>query len=280
MHLLKGLLPAVIFLLLFSSCLRYRKAFYFNPFNGNSATYHTTPLQIDSVKSATYGSMLIGIGGANNEWHDEIVMFRPSIHHSHSGKNYQYYYGGNLTLGNYTVRGYDTITYSTFDYLNPKLINEHTGNKFFGGLGLNSGANYTISFRRRHELRMGAEFSYYHEFGDYIDFRKQLHDTAATIIHRQSPFFTMGVYTELAFKLKKGSIGFKIALGKPFGKNYRKARYSSYTSENFSFVYLSPAFQYTNRRWTGFAQLNIATKAVHAQLGTQYRLAARVKKNE
>ena len=274
MSLLKTLIP-LAFLALLNSCINYREAYYFSPFNGNVPAYHTTPLQIDSIKSATYGGILFGAGVANDKLHDDIFILRPSIYRSYSRENCQFYYGGNITLGNYYVNKFDTINN---DYLNAKLINQDAGNKFFGGLGINGGVNYTIQFRRKHEWRIGTESSYHHEFGDYIDFRHQLNDTAVTDIHRQRYFFTLGLYTELAFKLRNGSIGFKIGIGKPLGKNYRRLYRARYEDERFPFAYFSPAFQYTNRRWTGFAQLSLATKAFHGQLGASYRLNSKIKK--
>lgn len=283
MRILKSLLTAFSFLLLLNSCINYREAYYFSPFNGNVPGYHTTPLQIDSVKTATYGGLLLGAGAANDKLHDDIFFLRPSIYRSYSREDCQFYYGGNLTLGNYYVNKYDTFPSnfrygSTRDYLNARIINKQSGNKFFGGLGLQAGINYTIQFRGRHEWRIGTESSYQNEFGDYLNFRKQLADSAATVIHRQSHFFTLGLYTELAFKLRNGSIGFKIAIGKPLGKNYRRLYRPRYDNERFTFAYLSPAFQYTNDRLTAFIQLNLSTKAFYGQLGTSYRLHSKTKK--
>jgi len=281
MRLFQTLLISFPFFVLLNSC-NYRKAYYFSPFNGNVPAYHTTPLQIDSIETATYGGVLFGAGAANDELQDNIFIIKPTIYRSYSRENCQFYYGGNFTLGNYYVKKYDNIRSSslfgtTRDYLNANLINEQSGNKFFGGLGLNAGVNYTIPFRRRHEWRIGTESSYQHEWGDYLQFRRRLHDTAATVIHRQRHFVTLGLYSELAFKLRNGSIGFKIGIGTPLGKNYRSLDRAGYDDDLFSFAYLSPAFQYTNDRWTGFVQLNLATKAFHGQLGTSYRLTSNLK---
>jgi len=280
MRFFQPLLILVLILLFLSSCIQYREAYYFSPFNGNVPIYHTTPLQIDSVKTGTYGGILLGGGGANDNLHDDAYYFRPSLYRSYARENCQFYFGGNVTLGNYYVNKYDTIPATvrygvTRDYLNARIINEQGGNKFFGGLGLQAGINYTIQFRRRHEWRIGTETSYNHEFGNYIHFRNELADSAATVIHRQSHFITLGLFTELAFKLKKGSIGFKVAIGTPLGKNYRKLYRPRYDAERFSFAYVSPAFQYTNNRLTGFFQINLSTKAFHGQLGTSYRLNTR-----
>lgn len=265
----------MILLLLLNGCVRYREAYYFSPFNGNIPAYHTTPLQVDTVKTATYGGVLFGAGAANDELHDDIFLFKPSIYRSYARENCQFFYGGNLTLGNYYVNRYDTNYNSINDNLDAKLINQDAGNKFFGGLGLNAGVNYSIQFRAKHEWRIGIESSYQYEFGDYIQFRKGLNDTAVTDIHRQNYLLTLGLFTELAFKLRNGSIGFKIAMGKPLGKNYRRLYRARYEDERFPFLYFSPAFQYTNRRFTGFVQLNLATKAFHGQAGTSYRLASK-----
>ena len=259
-----------------TSC--YRQAFYFSPFNANATVYHTTPLQVDSVKAATYAGMIFGGGETNDDLHDDVFLFRPSIYRGYARDNCQFYYGGNITLGNYYVKKYDTSSTYTGDRLNAKIINQHAGNKFFGGVGLNAGINYTIQFRKRHELRIGTESSYHHEFGDYFKFRKQLPDSAATLIHRKKHFFTLGLYTELAFKFREGSIGFKVSVGTPLGREYNTLDGIDYNFFDFPFLYISPAFQYTNKRWTGFIQINGGEHAFHGLIGTSYRLNYKTKK--
>ncbi len=273
---MKTALTSVIFLVLFASC-GTRPAYYFSPFSGTAPTYHTTPLQSDSIQDATYGNILLDAGGANSHFHDEIVIFRPSVYRSHARENCQFYYGTNLTLGNYSVNKYDT-NFTTGSSPNGKIINQHAGSKFFGGLGLNLGVNYTIPFRTRHEMRFGTESSFHYEFGDYLNFRRIVPDSAVTRIHRQRHFLTLGVFTEFAFKHRNGSVGFKIALGTPVGKNYINTKTTTVNSnELFPFIYISPAFQYTNDRWTGSIQLIGSAKAFHFQTGINYRLKSTAK---
>ncbi|MBC7830000.1 MAG: hypothetical protein H7122_19800 [Chitinophagaceae bacterium] len=275
---MKRTLASIIFLLFLSSC-GFRQAYYFSPFNGNTPNYHTTPLQIDSIKNATYGSILLGGGEANDRLTDNVFIYRSSVYRSHAREKYQFYYGGNITLGNYQVRKYDTLDIVN-SLRNGKIINENAGNKFWGGLGLNAGVNYTIPFRTRHELRIGTESSYHYEFGNYLEFRKKIPDSAVTLIHRQGHFITLGLYTELAFKIRNGSIGFKIAIGTPLGKNYSNADGVRSEKGILPFGYFSPTFQYTNKRWTGFVQLTGAAKAFYSQIGGSYRLASATKKQK
>ncbi len=271
----KTILPSVIFLVSLASC-GVRPAYYFNPFNGTAPTYHTTPLQIDSIRNATYGNILLNAGGANSHLQDEIVIFRPSVYRSHARQNCQFYYGGNLSLGNYSVNKYDT-SFIASNSPNGKIINEHAGNKFFGGLGLDVGLNYTIPFRTRHEMRFGTESSFHYEFGDYLNFRRIIPDSAVTRIHRQRYFITVGLFTEFAFKHRNGSVGFKIGVGTPVGENYVNANITTNSNELFPLVYISPAFQYTNDKWTGSIQVIGTARALHFQTGINYRLTSKTK---
>lgn len=261
--------PALVGLLFFLAGCGARPAYFFSPFNGTVPTYHTTPLQIDSVRNATYGSLLLSAGGANSRLTDEVSIFRPSIYRSYARENCQFYYGGSFTLGSYSVHEHDTSFNSLVD---GKLINQHAGNKFFGGLGFNAGVNYTIPFRTRHEWRLGTETSFNYEFGNYLRFRKVIPDSAVTRIHRQRHFITLGLFTEFAFKHRDGSVGFKIGIGTPIGKNYTSTRVTNNESELFPFGYISPAFQYTNRRWTGSVQLIGTAHSFQTQAAVSYRL--------
>lgn len=257
-----------IFLAFLAAC-GSRPAYFFSPFNGNSPVYHATPMQTDSVRDATYGSLSLAIGAANSRLTDEISIFRPSIYRSHARENCQFYYGGNMTLGNYSVQEYDTLMDNT---VKAKIINEHAGNKFFGGIGLNAGVNYTILFRTRHEWRLGTESSFNYEFGDYIKFRQTIPDSAVTRIHRQRHFLTLGLFTEFAFRHRNGSVGFKIGIGTPVGRNYSRLKATRSDGELFPFGYISPTFQYSNRRWTGSIQLTGTKMTFHNQIGIHYRL--------
>ena len=181
-------------------------------------------------------------------------------------------------FGNYEVSRYDTGYISTHPNVNAKLINENAGSKYFGGVGFNAGVNYTVQFRDTHEFRIGTESSYKYEFGDYLDFRRKLPDTAATGVHRNRHFVTLGIYSEMAFKFRIGSMGFKLSIGTPLGREFRSLQTGSNYNAEFPFPYVSPVFQYTNRRLTCFVQLNGSTKAFHTMFGTSYRLAAISKK--
>src|SRR3990170_4520516 len=256
MNFLKSLSGSVIVLVLLNGC-SVRNAYFFSPFNGTASAYHTTPLQSDSVKDALYGSLLLGLGGANDRLIDEVSVFQSSIYRSHARDNCQFFYGTDLAFGNYAVSRYDTGLYNSFNPLNAKLINENAGNKFFGAVGLNAGVNYTIQFRQRHEWRIGTESSYKYEFGDYMRFRNKIPDSAVTGIHHTNHYFTLALYSELAFKFRNGSIGFKISVGTPLGREYKTLKTDAdHKLGDFEFAYIAPAFQYTNRRWTGFVQLN------------------------
>lgn len=119
------------FLLLLSSC-SVKQAYFFSPFNATAPAYHTTPLLVDSVKDALYTSAAFGLGGANDRLIDQIVLVRPSAYASHARENCQFFYGADLMLGSYDVTRYDTSLFNSDPFVNTKLINENSGNKFLG----------------------------------------------------------------------------------------------------------------------------------------------------
>jgi hypothetical protein len=73
-------------------------------------------------------------------------------------------------------------------------------------------------------------------------------------------------------------VGFKIGLGTPVGKSYINANITTNSNELFPLGYISPAFQYTNDKWTGSIQLTGTARALHFQTGINYKLSSTAKR--
>ncbi|MEO5894004.1 MAG: hypothetical protein ABIQ31_27345 [Ferruginibacter sp.] len=257
-------LTCLIFLL--TGC--YRSAYYFSPLNANSNGYKTIPLQSDSVKGASYVGANLRLGLANFGWRDGLYSFTGSFHRSNNWKKFQAFYGANISAGGYYVQDY---RYTISDhFIDTSYINKRAGSKFFGSAGLQGGINYVVPIDNNgSEWRViGLEAALQKEVGDYLDFRKQLPDTAARVIGRTSLFTNLGLTTEILRKKKNYSFGIRFAIGIGL-PNYR----NGYTGDKTLPFYFSPAFHYTRSRVTGFGQFNITKAyAFSLQFGTQYKL--------
>ncbi|HLY68787.1 MAG TPA: hypothetical protein VKR53_03590 [Puia sp.] len=257
-------LIASIFL---QSCFRF--AYYVSPFDTNNNTYHAIPLRSDSVKSALLvsGSFFSGITNELGE-RDGIYDFRTNIYRTHNIGFFELYYGLDLTLGNYAVNKYDSFGNS--HTVNYTIINKNAGSKFFGGVGLNGGFDFAIPLGKS-EWRIGLEFSEQNEFGNYLKFRKELSDSAATFIARDPSFVTISWTSEFAFRTKYGSWGLKLASGKVLNGAYQQLN-QSINQGSESFYNMSFAFQYTNKRFTGFIMESISPLTLSIQLGCIYQI--------
>jgi hypothetical protein len=124
---------------------------------------------------------------------------------------------------------------------------------------------------------IGFETSMTHEFGDYLQFRKQMPDSAATLIVR-SPFFaTFGLTTELVRKIRDGQIGWKFATGWALGSSYNflEIHDNASNSNLGGYGYFSFTFHYTLDQYTAFFQVISATKATGIHLGLNYQIGGK-----
>ncbi len=152
-------------------------------------------------------------------------------------------------------------------------LNQNAGNHFFGGTGFNGGINLVIPFYKREWRILGVETSLRHEFGRYLQFREQLPDSAATLDIRDNFFGTAGLTTEFIGQTPTGQFGFKWAYGWVLGSAYQNLNIYDNTSGHFlRYRYFNFSFHYTYTRYTGYVQLNTATKATALHLGLNYRL--------
>ena len=248
-------------IVLFSRCVDH--AYFLSAFNANSNPYHAIPLQSDSVKGATYVSGDLTIGGANENLRDNIIAFRGSIHRANTFGNFHLYYGANASIGSYNVS-------NTFDESSNYSYTLQTGGKLFGGYGFNGGFNALIPLRNGGEWRViGVEGSAQREFGDYLDFRKNVPDSAVSVVYKNDWVQTIGITTEFVAKRRSGAtIGYKLGIGT--GLNNLK-----YTYQNTSRqppVYVSNTLHFGRDNWIAFMQVNFGTYAANFQFGVNYKL--------
>ncbi len=233
--------------------------------NGLSNPYTTIPLQSDSLKSAYYLNAIVTDGSANDKGHDNIFSFQTNFSASNNFKNFQAHYGIGLVIGNYNLHPYNNGNYSAT--INPQILNQHTGGKFFGAVGFNGGMDVVIPFSNKGEWRViGFETSMYKEFGDYLSVRKQLPDSAATFINRSNSFTTLGCYTEIVGKTKSGSIGIKFSGGIVPAMSYQNVKHIG------NYGYLNFTLATTVNKWSPYFQIDFAPKASSALLGVSLRL--------
>jgi hypothetical protein len=252
---------------LFCSC--YRQAFFLSPFNAVSNTYHAKPLLADSIKAASYAGGIITLGGANEHWEDDVFSLRGDFYRVHSFNSMQAYYGASFTLGNYQVQP-DKLYIN--NNINPAIINERSGHKFFGGYGISGGINTVLVTGPASEWKViGIDFNLQNEFGSYFSFRKNLPDSAATAITKKRLFITLGLNSELSVSLRNGGrMGYVISGGTALQKT--KRFFVSGQKVDIVPRYFSNTFYYEKNIWTGFAQINVGTCAGNFQFGLTMRL--------
>ncbi|HLX66982.1 MAG TPA: hypothetical protein VKR41_08290 [Puia sp.] len=97
------LLSLIAIINLIPGCNPLRQAYYVSPFNGNNTEYHTIPKQGDTLHSALYGSLSFFKATANTDGNDELWGMHFSLYAAHQYDFVQFYYGGSLSLGSYTL---------------------------------------------------------------------------------------------------------------------------------------------------------------------------------
>jgi hypothetical protein len=282
---LKKILTGLPVLFLLNSCVITSQTYYLSPQNASSNPYHTIPLISDSIKGATYGSLVFTAGNANYQRRDYLSAFQTSIYRSNNFGSVQAYYGANFTLGLYHVGEYYNIRYlydpTIFGPLsNPLDTIYHIPVTLttFGSYGVSGGINYVIPFSKGEWRALGVETSMQNEFGNYAGFRNGLPDTAATIVFRQRFTGTIGIYTDLLWKDHHGNEwGFKFALGEMMNppSNYTINKASVHSDRydyNVYLSYFSTTFHMSRGPYAGFMQLNLGTFATSFQIGASYRL--------
>jgi hypothetical protein len=266
-HLSLALLP----ILSMTSCLT-TESIYQSPFHGTTNSYKAIPLRQDSIKAATYVSGIFTGGGANQYMRDGLMAFSGTVHRSHNFGYIQGYYGISGALGRYNIKRSPAYAMELDQPLSAaadSTVQRMAGGKFFGGYGAIGGINAVIPFGRFEWRALGVEASWQREFGDYLDFRKQLADSLANGIDRRKTYMAIAFSTDFLWRLKKGSIGFKTAVSTSTHRVTRSYRaYRNHDSmESFALL-----FHLTIKKITGSFQFNTGDYATNIQTGLHYRL--------
>jgi hypothetical protein len=263
--------PAALLLLstfFLSSCVE--STYFHSPLQGNSAVYRTMPVASDSMKSATYASAAISLGGMNELWREGVYKFQAGLHRSHVLGNFRMNYGASGAVGYYNVKNYFDANGNYVD------IGNSPDAKFFGAWGLYGGASAARPMGRKGEWRyIGIEGSLFNEFGEYAHFRQHLPDSAAQEIDREKYLGSVGINTELVFKGRsQNKFGIKFAAGSFLRRlQYLQPGGSLYNYRSHDdLIYFSNTYHFTIRKVTSWFQLNLATHAAHFQFGMNYRL--------
>lgn len=255
-----------IFTLFLGSCAQY--AYYQSPFQSNTASYKSMPLYSDSIRNATYAHAAFTTGGANSKLRDELNGGIASVYRTHTTKHIQAFYGITGMVGNYHIRPYEGDVHNR--NLDTFSINKNAGAKLWGGWGATGGISLNLPFDK-HEFRLGTELTWQHEFGQFVDFRKQLPGSAANLIDTRSNHITAAISTDLVFHINDGAIGFKFLLARPlhrlYGFNENRAPYDKIPA------YFAATFHLTFGHVTGFMQGNFGTYSSTFQMGLNYRLS-------
>ena len=257
---------------------RHLQTFYVSPFNGNANDYHALPARNDSAHTAVYAGFCHYNGTANVHRNDNVSATRFSLYVAQHRGYFQWYCGGDLTLGNYTMNSWDTSN-PIFSYLvllppaRSEQLDRYLGPHFFAGTGFDAGINAVVPMGQGEWRVLGVETALHNEFGEFLHLRQKLPDSLAGYIVRRPFFGTVGLTSEFVFRTRLGNFGFRLAEGKVLGGNYantgvldstdlKPLRYLSYTNLNF---------QMTWDRFTFYSQLEFAAKGYSGRLGFIYR---------
>jgi hypothetical protein len=257
------------------------KSFYSSPFNGNTGDYQTIPLASDSIKSAIYGSLSLWSGSANTHGHDYFNAFHMAVSRSHDLGAIQAWYGLGLTWGSFTLGHWDTTGNSINNiliHIGPNTVhaadylNSIAGSYYFGGESFSGGMNAVMPIQGGEWRFIGFETSLNHEIGNYVTVRENMPDSAAALNVRSDFFGTLGLTTELVRNNNTGQFGWKWAAGWALGSNYQFLNIQDNYSHIRGYGYFDFTFHWTYLRYTGFIQMNSATKANAFHLGFNFRL--------
>ena len=232
-----------------------------SPLEANAYHYHEIPLQSDSIRKATYASMMVSIGSSMST-NDFFYSVNAAIHQSYNLGTFQAYYGAGLVAGSYRFDSYNSYTYPSNTY-------HPIPSKFFGAVGANGGMNIVFNFGRFEWRAMGVEATAYKEFGALLNYRKAASDSSSSVRETNSFVKSLGGTTEFLWKKRGAAVfGYKMAIGGFIidDKNFRGV-------ENFDRpIYFSNTLHFTKGNITAFWQLNFGSYVSGFQTGFNYRL--------
>jgi hypothetical protein len=258
-------------IILFTGCIG-RQAFYVSPFNGLNNPYHTIPLKKDSTKSAFYANGALAFGSANDYGGDKTFAADVNLSHSLNFGDFQAFYGVGFSAGSYKVDKFETQ--GNNGTVDPGIINANAGKKNFSGYGFDGGINYTVPIRNGEWRVIGFETSLRKEAGRYLEFRKNLPASAATLIIRKDVYGTAGGYSEIIGHSNDFSYGFKLGIGTVLGKDYHERNIvdSDFNHNRLNYNYANGTLHFSKKKFTGYIQFNNAEKAGSFMMGANYRL--------
>ncbi|HVB02838.1 MAG TPA: hypothetical protein VNE41_03875 [Chitinophagaceae bacterium] len=263
-----------ISILLITGCV-YQKAYYINPMFGRTNPYIAKPLLSDFVKSANYGELTYSAGNNNFLFNDQVNALDAQFYHTNQVNLFHFYYGGNLSLGNYRVSSYSNSYESTG--IDTAYLNAHSGYKFFGNLGIQGGADFTLPLGKSEWRFIGVDISVNREFGQYLNFRRSLKDTMVSGVTRSAFLATLGISSEMTFHLKNGNFGWKLETGTQLGNlGFEQVSNSGNTlTGHTTGVFFDFVFQVTYKQWTGYFEAEQGTLQSNDMLGLIYKIGSK-----
>lgn len=259
-------------------------ATYTHPLYGSSTPYKTMPLKSDSLRSALYGSASLTNGNNNDLLRDRHFHLSGNLYQARQFSFFHIYYGANINAGSYKVKPYEHEDPLRGFRIDTAIINSMAGSKFFGAWGLNAGFTFTIPHhkigRYGGEWRvLGIHASFQNEFGDYLQFRRQLDETAVTKLMDNNRLNTLGISTEWVFKSAGNkSLSMLFQYNLLLGREYQYRIYSGRSKGKHQFNYVSAVFHINAGGYSPFLQFNAGKEMLSANLGLNCRLAAFKKK--
>jgi len=254
------------------SCYEFHQLWYASPMNASNKPYLAKPTYKDSSKTATYAHLSYYGGTANDYHRDAVNMVNAGIYQARKLGDFQFYYGGNFTLGNYVVHPLEEDDRLHFGY---KEIDYGSNvHKPFSSIGLMGGVNYTIKQKAGEIRLLGLEFATNKEYGSYLSFRNSLADSSTTVNMKSSSFSTIGLNSEWIGYTRYGHIGVKFSYDIVLEKEYQKPKtYDIYdNNQRKSYDYTITTFVYNRKRYTLYLQSASGIKAGGTRFGVVYRL--------
>jgi hypothetical protein len=188
---LKYLLLLACSVALLSSCSHvYSPALYHQ-----DIAYQPKPASFDKDSIATYVSA--GLNSyTNNNFNDFVVSGQLNLSQGFLFDNFNFAYGGFLSLGDYQSGSTDTKAANYFK------------DKFFGAVGGRASVNAFVNNDRVDFRFIGVEAAFSHEFGDYAAYRQVLQNKSGFYVDPRVDLFTIGLTTEVIFH-NRGNTGFQ-----------------------------------------------------------------------
>lgn len=253
------------------SCVR--KAYYQHPRHTQTQPYREIPLQSDHLPFAVYSAVSLSRGESNTLLTDQHWTFSGSGHVSLQRKHIQGFAALELSAGDYTVRSATAEEINSNNNLNwdPVYINARSGKKGFGAWGLHMGINGVIPFSKGGEWRfLGVEYNRQQEWGQYLQFRKDLPLRAANLIDPSAVHQTIGFTTDIISKTRRGNVGYKLGLVLSLN---RLTYYDDFRVPKREQPGCWMQTLHVNiNRFTWYAQLNTGYRAYSMLTGLSYRL--------